>query len=923
MRYWIKGGLLGGWIILLAMGMASAAGAGGMEDERDGGILPIQEEDVFFYPPETTPALTILNPQENPIIHRIWEVRLKVEGKADLRIAPAGETKWFDGLRGDLTMEGVYCGDEKLEEKWEGDEWVIPNFECDETIYERSRVESWGKHQLEFSFGEVKEYAYNQTADFHIQRGEAVIPVNVGTVTITADVNYDAPADINKAFIRHTATRLTASGNQIGQTTQNPAYLFTYVSNPQNLLSAITFAREQSSGTLNTTITWEIIEYVGPPGGDNEFIVRDSSVATAASGNLTGEAVGVVADDNKVAIFITGQSADQTANGTGDRALFTSAWTDSTNTPTFTRGDTTGTAHVSYAVVEFIGQHWANVRRVTHTYSAAGSEETETFSPTVGDINKTFIESQLRTSNGGLDELGQLAYLKDTSTLSFQLKSGANVAHDAVVWIIENTQGDGNKMSVQRRGGSRGTGQSEPDTWTETIDTVFDLNQSSVFGETSTSTGTGFALPRGHINLRLTATNTITLWRSDTGQSIEYRYEVIEWPTATIPQAKDTATTLFIFNVVSTSGHTITYGGNCTASAFFFNEHDAVFDPDADGNAAKIKPRPIRFDFQTFTQDQNFDGVSEPSSTHVGYKSNVTEKPPFTNDTPSVEFTTTNYSNISADDTSYWTQSETTTTVYPAMRAVFRPTFTDVQRIVDINVMFVGNSGTGPLGSICGTSTYNPADLNIFIWNYTRNLYETIASLPGTGDGSPGGRSISGNTSNYIPQYVSTDGNITLLVTGVPASTDTGNKQSCMTIDYLDLNLTYYPTSTNFCQSETLSPFTITNVGGSSVDLDGNFSSAFTGTDLNIVLKVWQGTGSGCGSDDNGLGGWEKDCSVTGTTTPPTATTCRQYNQSNAITPARLVTGLGGGDTNQLCFSGDMNIFVNAGDHNKNFETRN
>ncbi|MEK6820914.1 MAG: hypothetical protein AABY11_00755, partial [archaeon] len=123
----------------------------------------------------------------------------------------------------------------------------------------------------------------------------------------------------------------------------------------------------------------------------------------------------------------------------------------------------------------------------------------------------------------------------------------------------------------------------------------------------------------------------------------------------------------------------------------------------------------------------------------------------------------------------------------------------------------------------------------------------------------------------------------------------------------------------SLCQSDSIAGMTITNTGNGSTNIDGNFASAFTGSDVNIVLKVWMGTGSGCGT--GGMGGWQEPCSVTGITSPVTASTCKKFDQSNATTGSRLVTGLGAGDTNQLCFSGDFNGFVIAGDHNQTFNT--
>lgn len=124
------------------------------------------------------------------------------------------------------------------------------------------------------------------------------------------------------------------------------------------------------------------------------------------------------------------------------------------------------------------------------------------------------------------------------------------------------------------------------------------------------------------------------------------------------------------------------------------------------------------------------------------------------------------------------------------------------------------------------------------------------------------------------------------------------------------------------CQSASLAAMTITNNGNVVTNIDGNFTSAFTGNDVNLVLKVWMGTGSGCGT--GGFGGWEggwKGCSITNPTTPVNQTQCREYNSENATASGRLINALGIGDTNQLCFSGDFNGNVTAGSHVKDFNT--
>ncbi|MBM3281873.1 MAG: hypothetical protein FJY86_00845 [Candidatus Diapherotrites archaeon] len=122
------------------------------------------------------------------------------------------------------------------------------------------------------------------------------------------------------------------------------------------------------------------------------------------------------------------------------------------------------------------------------------------------------------------------------------------------------------------------------------------------------------------------------------------------------------------------------------------------------------------------------------------------------------------------------------------------------------------------------------------------------------------------------------------------------------------------------CQTSAQAGMTVSNTGTSAINGDGNFASHLSGADVNVVLKVWLGTGSGCGT--NGMGGWEKDCTITerDATTAPTTTTCRNFNVFNDINGGRLFSSLAVFGAQQLCFSGDGNGFVGAGDHNGNFQ---
>lgn len=374
-------------------------------------------------------------------------------------------------------------------------------------------------------------------ADFKVQRGYTIIADGNTTATITAGVDYTAPT--GPAFIRIIA----AEGKSgIGQTSgggqQYADDITVYISNPANLGTSITFTRVGSAN--NCRLSWEIIEYIGSNGGANEFKVREAGTVSFSTIELTKDtgAISGIVDDADVVVFITGQSSDDTDQYDFDAIQCTAEWLSATDVARFIRGSSGGGTvglDLSYVVVEFTGSNWT-VQRVEHQYSAAGSWETESIT-TVGALARTFLHIQKRlnitTGNPGLDEFGHEVYLYTTSSIRFQLESGADNPgnHYSVCWVIENSQTDGTPMDVTRIAGTRGDGEgSEEDTWTETI-SISATDEASVMGESNRSGGTGTAFPRGMNSLQISSTTAVELKRSDNGQNQTYRFEVVEWPT--------------------------------------------------------------------------------------------------------------------------------------------------------------------------------------------------------------------------------------------------------------------------------------------------------------------------------------------------------------------------------------------------------
>ncbi len=367
--------------------------------------------------------------------------------------------------------------------------------------------------------------------DFRVQRG--VIEMNADTFTITAGVDYDAPVSADRAFIRITNTGHTGAGPSLGSGTRNSDDVTVQITNPANIMNNITFQR--GTGAVDTTrISWEIVEYKGVTGGDNEFVVRRQEALSysAAGTTLTSTAVAGIVDDADVAVFITSQYNANTGATLYHYGLSTAAWNAAPNTTTFTRGAGGSVSTVSYAVVEFVGSNW-KVQRVQHTFTAAGTTQTQAITP-VNSLSRTFIHTQKRAPSSTHANFGHEVWLSGIGQVSFLLDGAATTpgSHVSVAWVIENTQTTGTPMVVTRSNGLLNTTGTSPQTNIIPIGkTLNDISIASIFTNNRADT-TNNTWPEPILGVRLLSPTQYEIWRSDITANVNYRTEVVEWPTA-------------------------------------------------------------------------------------------------------------------------------------------------------------------------------------------------------------------------------------------------------------------------------------------------------------------------------------------------------------------------------------------------------
>lgn len=382
--------------------------------------------------------------------------------------------------------------------------------------------------ELQYNHYPVIETASKR--DFKTQRG--VINASAATTVLTAGVDYEAPTASSSAFVRITNAHHTGAGQSTGDVNQTNRNLTAVITDVSDITSSFTIARAPSAAN-DTRVYWELVEFIGPSGTDNEIIVRrqDSIAMNTSNTVVNGPVISSVADDSKVLVYITGITSDSNSRNYYYEQQVTAQWDEVNQRPVFERGSATfSNLVIGYAVVEYTGINW-KVQRVEHVYDAAGVAETETIEP-VNSLSRTFIHTQKRIAGqANVHNFGHDVWLSSIGAVSFRLEGTATAPeeHVSVAWVVENMQTSQGRMQVQRQSGTI-TGGTAPVYEYVSISPVEAMNNTSVSIVTSHS-GANTAFPRPIVGFTLNSTSTLEIFRSRSGSTLTYRTEVIEWPT--------------------------------------------------------------------------------------------------------------------------------------------------------------------------------------------------------------------------------------------------------------------------------------------------------------------------------------------------------------------------------------------------------
>lgn len=434
-----------------------------------------------------------------------------------------------------------------------------------------------------------------------VQRGIADMPNTGGTQTAPSD--FDAFSSMTSAFVLNSNNHNTNSGF----TSNNGNMEVDDVSGAITLTDTgtISFYREAGSNVIDTRFHWEAWEYIGEVGGPNEFIVRGRFNVSMSAGTRTAtDTVTACNDRDKCIPFITGILNSDPSDDMDEATAI--AWMSADDTVSVERGGNTNTTEVYGVVVEFTGSNWS----VGHGRTGDVNGDTGSINlvqESVGTSGTTYNVSSW--SNAVIfnqfkgDDSANNAAIADVSAVYFP-GAGTSIVdwsfhtdHDGVdnqhmIHILENPD-----MTVTRFSDN---GSAEGDNVIDVSSAgLTDLSNSSVVGSANSSGG-GTAYARGWKGIYLATVGSVNAWAHRSGNTIDVRVQVIEFPLSEILVVGSSTTTTQ--DIVIQRGMTDipNTGGSQTAptdftafgsmtSAFVLNSSNRYTNSGPAGNANTMK----------------------------------------------------------------------------------------------------------------------------------------------------------------------------------------------------------------------------------------------------------------------------------------------------------------------------------------------
>ena len=290
--------------------------------------------------------------------------------------------------------------------------------------------------------------------------------------------------------------------------------------------------RRVTTSTETLRVQWQVWEYVGPVGGENEFLLRDTHLVDTSGGGTFNTTIADVVDPDRCIPFVSGYLSNDTGNG-ADTLASSTYLTSATNLRTI--HPTTSTTSMMVQIVEFTGSAWsvgharANGANgdIVELDMVEGADGVSGAAFTVPSWSQAAIASWSHSGddvNEAIeDHFPKLTPGSTTGKVQYKFMAGhPDMADEVVVIHVLAHAG----LSVNRYEDT-----ANGDQYTNidiTSAGLTDLTAAAVLG-TSISTGSGTAYARGWRTYQIDSLIRATHWCHRSGNGMEHNLQIIDF----------------------------------------------------------------------------------------------------------------------------------------------------------------------------------------------------------------------------------------------------------------------------------------------------------------------------------------------------------------------------------------------------------
>ncbi len=298
--------------------------------------------------------------------------------------------------------------------------------------------------------------------------------------------------------------------------------------------SELVLTRNASALAEDFRSSWQLAEWLGAPASQNGWRVRKGSSAKPVMAVRLLDTVaavdtpilGDIVDWTQCVPFVVGQEYFS-AGQVGGSARATAEVLPS-GAVRVQRASSSGTLQVYVVVVEF-GALW-DVLTASHTFTAAGADESILLDRALGSWSQGWIEATHRGPGDGLDEWGMTARPGATlDSVRVRLRAGASSPGSFVARVYVITHAGLEVEHLDSITGGESAHGSVQTLHAVTLATAVDQGRTLLAGSNDCG-GTGAALPRHAWAYRLTGTTSVDWYRGRATQPADWALQAIQLP---------------------------------------------------------------------------------------------------------------------------------------------------------------------------------------------------------------------------------------------------------------------------------------------------------------------------------------------------------------------------------------------------------